>query len=291
MIVDMIDHPLHQAVLTSPEADEPRLVFADWCEENGDVRAEFIRLQVEATRAEDEMQRAILEHQVQVYLRKFGNQINAPIHRFLSTAGVRTGRRRRPVRYWTYERGFIHHLAVDVNVLLDHADTIRQIGPIEHLTLYRLMEHSDALSNWAGLSNIKSIKFNDPTLYGAAPRSVADQQNALATVLSSPYLERLERVQVANIWPATPVLAALRDNPSLSSLQTARFCGNHLYNVRRSMGRQVLSRRTTDEPNQAQLRQADGVSAHDVNQAINRSEPASKGRFLQLREWLGRLTN
>jgi uncharacterized protein (TIGR02996 family) len=39
---------LVRAVLAAPEDDAPRLVFADWCDENGDSEwAEFIRLQVE----------------------------------------------------------------------------------------------------------------------------------------------------------------------------------------------------------------------------------------------------
>jgi uncharacterized protein (TIGR02996 family) len=35
------------AVLAQPEADEPRLVYADWLEERGEPRGEFIRVQVE----------------------------------------------------------------------------------------------------------------------------------------------------------------------------------------------------------------------------------------------------
>src|SRR5438477_9044055 len=34
-----------QAILADPEADSPRLIYADWLEEQGDPRGEFIRLQ------------------------------------------------------------------------------------------------------------------------------------------------------------------------------------------------------------------------------------------------------
>lgn len=38
-----------RAICTNPDDDTPRLVFADWLQENGDeARAEFIRVQVEA---------------------------------------------------------------------------------------------------------------------------------------------------------------------------------------------------------------------------------------------------
>jgi uncharacterized protein (TIGR02996 family) len=45
----MTDCPeLLAAVLSAPDEDAPRLVYADWCDENGQPgRAEFIRLQVE----------------------------------------------------------------------------------------------------------------------------------------------------------------------------------------------------------------------------------------------------
>src|SRR5947209_2333045 len=40
-----------QAIIEAPEDDAPRLVYADWLEDNGDPhRAEFIRVQVELAR-------------------------------------------------------------------------------------------------------------------------------------------------------------------------------------------------------------------------------------------------
>ncbi len=42
------NHSFLQAILTEPDNDTPRLIYADWLEENGEPeRAEFIRLQVE----------------------------------------------------------------------------------------------------------------------------------------------------------------------------------------------------------------------------------------------------
>src|ERR687897_647125 len=48
---------LHRAflddIIASPEDDAPRLIYADWLDENGDeARAEFIRLQVARAKAE-----------------------------------------------------------------------------------------------------------------------------------------------------------------------------------------------------------------------------------------------
>src|SRR5262245_44393164 len=38
------------AILDDPDSDLPRLIYADWCEEQGSPRAEFIRLQCELDR-------------------------------------------------------------------------------------------------------------------------------------------------------------------------------------------------------------------------------------------------
>jgi uncharacterized protein (TIGR02996 family) len=47
----MTDAGFIRAILASPDEDQPRLVYADWLEEQGDVvRAEFIRVQIELAR-------------------------------------------------------------------------------------------------------------------------------------------------------------------------------------------------------------------------------------------------
>jgi len=47
-------HALMAAIIANPDEDTPRLVLADWLDENGDEhdhgRAEFIRLQCELAR-------------------------------------------------------------------------------------------------------------------------------------------------------------------------------------------------------------------------------------------------
>src|SRR5262245_44417826 len=42
-----------RAILDNPDDDAPRLIYADWLDENGDAdRAEFIRLQISLARME-----------------------------------------------------------------------------------------------------------------------------------------------------------------------------------------------------------------------------------------------
>ena len=43
-----------QAVLENPDDDTPRLIYADWLEERGDPRGEFIRVQCELANMTEE---------------------------------------------------------------------------------------------------------------------------------------------------------------------------------------------------------------------------------------------
>src|SRR5437588_3706822 len=46
-----------QAIIDNPDDDTRRLIFADWLEERGDPRAEFIRVQCELARLPDDDER------------------------------------------------------------------------------------------------------------------------------------------------------------------------------------------------------------------------------------------
>jgi uncharacterized protein (TIGR02996 family) len=58
-----------QAIQEPPEDDAPRLVFADWLDENGDEpRAEFIRLQCRLPHLRDDLEFARLRQREQELL-------------------------------------------------------------------------------------------------------------------------------------------------------------------------------------------------------------------------------
>jgi uncharacterized protein (TIGR02996 family) len=72
-----------QAILEDPDNDEARLVYADWLEERGDPRGEFIRLQCAKPNPHgmtDEMWEERYDRE-QVLLAKHGKQWAKPLHR------------------------------------------------------------------------------------------------------------------------------------------------------------------------------------------------------------------
>ena len=52
-----------QAILADPDDDTPRLIYADWLEEQGDPRGEFIRVQCELAKEREHKTRSSTEYQ------------------------------------------------------------------------------------------------------------------------------------------------------------------------------------------------------------------------------------
>jgi uncharacterized protein (TIGR02996 family) len=97
------------AVLANPDDDLPRLVYADWCDEHGDPdRAAFIRLQVEAARAEP----------FGPAWRSAGDQAGRLLNRHYQAW---TGHLRGLARKGKFVRGFVGHVEVEAAQFPDSA--------------------------------------------------------------------------------------------------------------------------------------------------------------------------
>jgi uncharacterized protein (TIGR02996 family) len=105
-----------QAVRANPDDDTPRLVYADWLDEQGDAdRAEFIRVQCEAERLDIEDPRGrILKHRESALLRANWERWTAPL-RGLSISI------RQELTNGFFRRGFIDDLWLDAPVFVDRA--------------------------------------------------------------------------------------------------------------------------------------------------------------------------
>ena len=116
------------AILAEPDEDTPRLVYADWLDENGQGdRAAFVRAQVEAVRAEP-----------------FGPKARAATLR----ADELLNRNRKE---WTatirdqvadlrFERGFVGHVSAEPGAFLRVAEAVFDAHPIQGL---RLVPHTN----------------------------------------------------------------------------------------------------------------------------------------------------
>ncbi len=169
-----IGDQLFQQILQQPEDHHLRLVYADWCDQQGDARGEFIRLQlalhrpcenIKPTQPEGRSRSAASPtpwtnteidcppswqkvesgHDTSALtwrrrewelLTKNRRKWNAPLHRsLLGTPLVGGVGRRRPIRSWNYQRGFVEHLRVDGWAFLNHENVLFQLGPLTSVTL------------------------------------------------------------------------------------------------------------------------------------------------------------
>jgi uncharacterized protein (TIGR02996 family) len=109
-------------ICDSPEDDAPRLVFADWLEENGEPqRAEFIRLQVRlAKMGEWEPERAeLLDREwelLAVYKPRWWGGTDSALGQDRYHA--------------SFLRGFLAHVALSADVLLQGGERIFREDPI-----------------------------------------------------------------------------------------------------------------------------------------------------------------
>ena len=114
------------AILANPDDDTPRLVYADWIQENGQpLRAEFIRAQIEAVRAEPfspearraaDRARKLLEANRAAWTRHLNGG-------FVAGPG--------------FERGFVAHLSVEPGGFVSRTKAIFATEPVQAIKLFR----------------------------------------------------------------------------------------------------------------------------------------------------------
>lgn len=121
----------HEAFLSDigsrPDEDAPRLIYADWLEEYGAQpdRAEFIRVQIELARRADEQA---------VDVESFRQRERE----LLRAAGLTWNTFPGYVRRWRFHRGFVHHIEVEGNDWIAHADDLLRRHPIREVELRSL---------------------------------------------------------------------------------------------------------------------------------------------------------
>lgn len=155
----MSDHDaLLAAILANPGEDTPRLVFADWLQENGDSdRGEFIRTEVELARTpptteDDQRRRRVLHHRRAELLKLHRARWLAP---FLPHVGDPR-----------FERGFVSSVEASAETFLRHAE------------------------EWFGITPLNRVKFTNSFAFER------DAGRRTTRVFTSPLMARLESIDL-----------------------------------------------------------------------------------------------
>ena len=182
---------LIHAVCTNPDDDTPRLVFADWLDENGDagdrLRARFIRVQCEMARSEEQAPRW---RKLYAEERKLLGDLNRRKRLWPERLKGRT------FGSAGYERGFLAQITVFAKRFLEEAFAFYADDPIQ---------------------TVKFVKLTGKS--GSVPA---------ATLFASTKLAPLRTLDLSGSGLGEAELAHLADAPHLGGLRSLVLCENRL---------------------------------------------------------------
>src|SRR5262245_38736778 len=114
----MTDHEAFlRGILQHPDDDAPRQVYADWLEERGDPRGEFIRVQCELARLPpDDPRWDALEQREFDLLRAHETEWTKDIKSIVSE--------------WQFHRGFVDTVSMGARMFVDHAAKLFGRAPV-----------------------------------------------------------------------------------------------------------------------------------------------------------------
>jgi uncharacterized protein (TIGR02996 family) len=220
-------------ILAQPDEDAPRLIYADWLEDNGDPdRAEFIRAQcTEARLSEGDPRRTELTLVANQLLTKNWNT-------WLS--GLRALLRDRPygshggegwvMGPWTPEavrkftRGFVEACTLDAVKFVQQPDRLFALAPVRHLRLWGAGRVPAALPRVSQLAFLETLDFID---YYLDPVTA----HGARLLAESPYLGGLKALHLYRNNIGDAGLEALASAPWFGGLRILTLNDNGLSEV------------------------------------------------------------
>jgi len=197
------DHAFLQAVLDEPDDDAPRLIYADWLEERGDPRGEFIRVQCA-------LERLPMGAAARRELKARERHLEAAHRR------AWLGPLYRLAYLWGFRRGFAEEVAVRAQDFLADADTFFAAAPVR---LARLVNAGRCVADLAGCEHLRrlaALHLTDNQIGPAGARLLAESE----------HLDRLTTLRLGNNGIADEGAVALAESPYLEQLTTLNLAGN-----------------------------------------------------------------
>jgi uncharacterized protein (TIGR02996 family) len=181
-----------QAILEAPDDDAPRLIFADWLDEQGDSRrAEFIRLQCALARmSEDDSTRVGMQRREQDLLSAHQEAWGEPI--------------RAMVFGWEFRRGFVERVTTTAHRFLKFGEALFRLAPVQHLRLTYVKDRQQKVAASPHLARLKSLDVSDGAVRGGEAWVLAASPHLTsltALCLSRLQISNLEAERLARISP------------------------------------------------------------------------------------------
>jgi uncharacterized protein (TIGR02996 family) len=207
-------------ILAHPDDDAPRLIFADWLEEQGDpnsvARAEFIRVQCALAGGQlPEQQRVELVRREQQILDEWDEEWVRPIGRL--------------VKNWEFHRGFINEVTMFQNKFFAHAARLFRRAPIQGLSL-RVRTHPQSHSSIDPPLNIAALadsKYLRRLSYLSLSENQLESRHVQALVVSE-HLTSLTELDLSFNRIGDGGVRALARSPLLGRLERLNLYGNDI---------------------------------------------------------------
>ncbi|HKB34812.1 MAG TPA: TIGR02996 domain-containing protein, partial [Gemmataceae bacterium] len=138
------DEGFLQAIIEEPDDVGLRLIFADWLDERGDPRGEFIRVQCLLEEIEEDDPR-------RVELKTRERELLAAHER--EWLGELDGR----VSKWTFRRGFVEHVSVHAPLFVTEAEKLFRQTPLRSAHLFGALEAAKELAGCPFLARLRRL--------------------------------------------------------------------------------------------------------------------------------------
>jgi uncharacterized protein (TIGR02996 family) len=236
-MTDEEEDVLFQAVLAEPDDDTPRLIYADWLEERGDPRAEFVRVQCGQLDLpfflEDDPRHNEQDTHLRARLRTATRRWDGALRRRLARGPLRNQalRRRGLIGGWAYRRGFIEAIAMQLGAFLEHAEAVfRQVGPVRYVRFpVRELPGQPTRSRVETLALIPRLA-ESPYLARLTTLDLHNnflQDEEAELLAASPHLVGLKVLDLSQNWITEAGARALRASPSLQGLTTLYLANSY----------------------------------------------------------------
>jgi uncharacterized protein (TIGR02996 family) len=201
-------------IITNPDDDTPRLVYADWLDDHGDsARAEFIRVQCRLARmAEAHSHYAPLHRRARELLHAHRQRFLGPLAHLLVGGSSNLD------EVMGFQRGFVESMVVPLEAFMRHAEEVWARTTVQSLGVYGAapLEALAALMNCPHMARIRSLNLGTLRLPGGGVKLLA----------RSPYLARVTELSLMGTEVSAEDLVILAGSPLFEGLTSLDLAAN-----------------------------------------------------------------
>jgi uncharacterized protein (TIGR02996 family) len=200
-----LEAELLSCIYSALDDDRPRLVYADFLQEQGrGPRAELIRSQCALERSVG-VERTRLEALNAVLLKKHFSQ-----------AKTWAALKKIPARNWTFRRGFVDGVQLSATRFVELAEELFRLVPtLQRVRFPEASNETTALAGCAWLARLKVIDLSKMCTCGSCPI-----ENELEVLFQSSHLSNVEELNLADNPLGSRGVLALAKSTALPSLRT-----------------------------------------------------------------------